>query len=243
MKKKMIALLAGALMTLGASNAMAYFADGDLIRVVYDSAGTFEQATDLGSITALSSASNLTIGGIDTSSVADKSGLMVTYFAKQITGTGTGSFYIAQDATQTTSAGINGSKWSSIGASSMASVYTYYNSKGTATVNVLTTDTNSYAKKLDQSNTSPGLFAGLTDASTKDFAEVSLSDIANVNAMNLYYFQDGNAKQTVSTPYLTILTDSTGTHITGTATPIPAAAYLLGSGLMGLFGLRRKNRA
>ena len=48
MKKKMIVLLAGALLAIGASNAMASFEDYELIRVVYNTSTGNEMATDLG---------------------------------------------------------------------------------------------------------------------------------------------------------------------------------------------------
>jgi hypothetical protein len=50
MKKKMIVLLAAALMTLGASNAFAYFGNDQLIEVLFDTSQSKEVAIDLGTL-------------------------------------------------------------------------------------------------------------------------------------------------------------------------------------------------
>ena len=110
MKKKMIALLAGALMSVAMSgSAFAFFGTvsgdtNDLIRVVYDSTGTVEVATDLG---ALGTTGNLA-GAFSLSQFGPgktDANLNVAYFAYDNT---TNTFYATSTVVpaSVTSAGV-----------------------------------------------------------------------------------------------------------------------------------------
>jgi hypothetical protein len=91
---------------------------------------------------------------------------------------------------------------------------------------------------------STGSFGNSITVSFAD-TQVSLANLAD-GAINqdLYYFQNYGVSGTgVKVASLTLNTDGSTTvnYQAPTAqTPLPAAAYLLGSGLMGLVGIRRK---
>jgi hypothetical protein len=141
-------------------------------------------------------------------------------------------------------------------------LYGTYNGTAPGTVQItanttLVDNTNANSYNLKSSNN--GTFGGVLSGSTPNM-DASLTTLA-ANApisQNLYYSSNYNQGSTGSGKALTlinasdasgalqILTNSDGstTIVNGasvSATPIPAAAYLLGSGLLGLFGIRRKN--
>ena len=110
MKNKLFALLVALLMTVGvAGNAMADFAAGHLIRVVYDSVGAKEYATDLGSWASVSTAAaGALLGGgvdaftLDNTGAVSVSDLYVGYYLADAT-TGANQAVIAGDANGLTS--------------------------------------------------------------------------------------------------------------------------------------------
>ena len=82
MKKKMIALLAAALMTVSAGSAFADFSNTDLIRVVYNASLNIETATDLGSLSTLMTVQNDKITANPfTNAISTMAGSVVTYYS------------------------------------------------------------------------------------------------------------------------------------------------------------------
>jgi len=264
MKKKMIALLAGALMVLGASNAMAYFGSNELIRIVENTSTGDEVVTDLGNVSSLISQANstgsvtvfglggssdafTTVGGTNFAAGKD-SNLVVAYLA----------YNPATASKNVWLSGTMGATLTNVGAqynnfkNGYSAVFElngtgaggyYYNQTGLSSATSNSgTNTNSFIYKFDTA--SPGTFAGLL--STAD-GDASLATLASASVQQgLYFWSNGSIDgQSINQlTGLTILTNADGsTTIQAQDTPIPAAAYLLGSGLMGLFGLRRKQRA
>jgi hypothetical protein len=251
MKKKMIALLAGALMMISASSAFAAFSDLELIRVVYQrTGGTVEAATDLGNVNTLLASGGNVGGGVNafttiTGTAFATSDLYVAYFAVDITGkkmwmSGTGAEGIGTLKTSLITGVAN-------------TLYTQYNSPApvapaTSTVGRSTGDAASYFKKADLS-TSFGSFGNAITIGAGN-VEASLATLASGSvSQNLYYFANFGGTLAERTGVLsaqngttiTILTNADGST-TVNATPIPAAIYLMGSGLLGMVGLRRKKR-
>ncbi len=252
MKKKMIALLASALMTLSASSAFAAFADLELIRVVYQrSGGTVEAATDLGNVNTLLASGGTFGGGTSaftsaTGTAFATSNLYVAYFAvdqtnKQLWMSGTGA------------ESIGSLKGSTIGSVTVG-LYGGYNLL-TPTGSTVTQDTGnaaSWFKKAD-ATTQFGSFGGAITTGAAN-VEMSLASLATQSSVsqNLYFFSkyDGTAAQRTgvlsnnANGTITILTNADGSTTInpqgGTPTPIPPALFLMGSGLLGMVGIRRR---
>jgi hypothetical protein len=113
----------------------------------------------------------------------------------------------------------------------------------------LTGDT--YDMRMNGGGTSPGQYVGFNP--TPDDGEASLVGLANGDSITMYLFgyrRTGALPSTgtymvngvlANTAYLaTIELNSDGT-LTVSNVPVPGAVWLLGSGLLGLVGLRRKN--
>jgi hypothetical protein len=249
MKKKMITLLAGALMTIAmAANASAYFEQGNLIRVVYDKSINMEVATDLGSISSILPAAggSVTLGGGASSYLGSAlagsslSNLNVAYFSWN--SANVDLWLSSKAATQS----VLTSQWNT-GTGAVQSVMNRYlglAGSTTSRVDLSTADANSYWNKLDKnSTTQSGKFGGLYLAQN---GELNLSALATGGtvAQNLYFWNSQTAAGTMLDITIETLADGS-TRISSTqeppsSVPVPAAAYLLGSGLLGLVGIRRK---
>jgi hypothetical protein len=258
MKKKMITRLAAALIALGAGNAMASFDNGDLIRFVYNSATGSETGTDLGSISTLltnvaaSGSVNITAPGLFTNGAnlgsANNANLMVAYMVANDTygtnGYNPNTNYFSSQSGQVNGPFANTNMQNQMGALFSGVTYNPVNTHNSTQVS--TTNTNAASYQVTMSN---GFMGGLL---LNPDGEASLATLATASiSQSLYYWADVTAGTdgslvTSNGQALQILTNSNGstTLVGGTSpTPIPAAAYLLGSGLMGLLGLRRKQKA
>jgi len=254
-------LLVVAVLMLGVSGqAMAYFTDGDLIRVVYSTRnGTgYEYATDLGSLSALglSSTGGAYTGGPQTISTSNFgilpgqttfSNMYVTYFiADAALNSGNGAAWTSGHMTNSGYFLPNGA----------ASFFTatevpmaLWNSVGTiSTQNAQIESTgSSFWVNAESSGATLATYLGFLD-NTKQLSEENLTPLnttgGTVDQLLYYYGSNLNAGGR-GTAVAEIVTNANGsTTIEGVAaTPIPAAVYLFGSGLLGMFGLRRKMAA
>ncbi|AJY71974.1 hypothetical protein RW64_16580 [Geobacter sulfurreducens] len=250
MKKKMITLLAGALMTIAmAANASAYFEQGNLIRVVYDRTLMTEVATDLGSISSILPAAggSVVLGGGTNSYLggalagSSMANLNVAYFTVNVANKDLwlSSSNAAQNLTSSTS-------WvaSSGGIASVLNRYLPFNNQ-TQTLSM--SDASSYWNKLDGNGTRIGNFNTflLAGAGEKNLAVLATGGTV---AQNLFFWDNPNIASGVTGAKLDITIETLAdgsTRISSTqeppsSVPVPAAAYLLGSGLLGLVGIRRK---
>jgi hypothetical protein len=254
MKKKLVALLAGALLTSAmAGNALAYFTGDDLIRVVYSATTGVEVATDLGSIaTLLTSAPGTILGGGAASFTnygvtGDLSTYSVAYFAKSTSENGVTGKYIWASGDATTPSVSGTSQWNGTNGA-MTNMLSQEGAAGsTQTVSVGTGATNSYYHKADGSGTITGALSGIISANSRVNTEASLANIANTPVtQGLWYFGAANGSQT-GLLALTLQTNADGSTTLNpnstAATPIPPSFFLMGSGLLGMVGLRRKKRA
>jgi hypothetical protein len=260
MKKKMIALLAAAMLTLAAASAFADFSANDLIRVVYNSAGNIETATDLGSLSTLLTVTSPTVVGGGTTAFTNAisgtalSGAYVAYFAMNTAETG---FY-ASGSTNTSSAPVaNYGQTGTVGGwmTTTSSLYgSLSGGTGIATTPITNTSTtlsvpNTYFYSADGLGSKTGTMGGLILTANAGGTELSLATLAAQGSLTqaLYYLTSSTGRSdTNGIEELLLVTNANGSttiEAIPAATPIPPSFFLMGSGLLGMFGLRRKQRA
>jgi hypothetical protein len=253
MKKQIVALLAGAMMTLAAGNAFAAFADLSLIRVVYDTKSNLEIATNLGTVTNFTAkdASNTISSNPFTSSLgsANLADLKVFYLASD----STKGAYIGNAGTTVTSPGRKIAGFNTL----VSNARTNYNANGGTANNYAVIDKTSataLTKTMNPQGGAGSYASVLNQVTQMGYSEQSLASLALGSSTSfiettLWY---GPALSTATTfnKVATIRTYGDGTtKIVSTdltpapvATPIPAAAWLMGSGLLGMVGIRRKSK-
>jgi len=228
---------AAALMVSVAGNAMAYFEQGHLVRVVYDLSKSIEVATDLGDVNTIINASGSNIYGSGSNSyltgalaTSDLSNLFVSYFATVITPNDLwlSSSNATQNATITA--------WTAT-KSAMNSVLNTYKAKGTQTVESPTTNLSGYWYKLDGNGTKAGSFNNTIQVGAGEMSLATLSSSDSVD-LNLFFWDNPG---TISTGEFKIVISTLADGSTRvSAVPIPPAFFLMGSGLLGMIGLRRR---
>ena len=257
--KKLLVVLAACLLVFGvAGRANAYFAQGDLIRVVYQttaSGGTYEQATDLGSVasieanpsslTASGDQYNLETGAGGAKAFSSLSNLDVAYFAVN---TSTPEFWTSgTTGASETNNGYTGALATMTAANNiLAHAYApTASSNGTANAWYLLTGANAYYKLMDGNGTNVGSFNQYYLSGTGD-GEIALVAGGSVQ-QDLFDWTNPSTKSTIlGSLTLTTTLSSTGiistsaTPAAGTV-PIPPSVLLFGSGLLGLVGIRRRN--
>jgi hypothetical protein len=258
MKKKLVALLAAALLTVSfAGNAMALWAEGDLIRVVYDNKGSNEVATDLGSLSTVSAGGTYG-GGVNAVTLSQFAGsawsdLRVAYF----------SFSQSPIQTISVSGALNGSVTSESGGytsfvpPASAASFLYAGTTpvlgATATVSILKTNVNGFYTGLDAGGgVLPGDFGGFIVTGTNPGGVLSLANLATTGYVDQSLFTWSNtaldaAGRLPGTKGVTLRTMTDGSTLinpnAAPAVPVPPAFFLMGSGLLGMFGVRRKMNA
>jgi len=256
MKKIMMLLVAVMLVAGFTGQAMAAFGDGDLVRVVYSSAGTLETATDLGSVANLTAAStanviyntnNFDLSALGTGATAANS--YVAYFSLTLTPNPKNQAWLSGP---TGGQSVAKNNWSAFGGAEHSVTGLYYATGGgtgatgsvpsAAQVSVLMSNPASFWSQLTLSGAGVGQMAGYANTS----AVSSLANLATVGYVDqtLYYYGSPSGLGTATgLNVATIRTYANGTTQLNPTVPIPAAIYLLGSGLLGLVGIRRKMAA
>lgn len=255
MKKKFLVLAAAFMLMFSfAGQAMAAFTAGELIRVVYVSAGAGnEVATDMGAFNTYKTSSAwttdtpYTTNDISLSSSFSGYGygdLYVAYFVRVtagnqvwISGTPATQFNIANHQSSLTN---------------LASTENWYGTLTNASSGQVTGSssyTNSYWKLLDNGKTSA---AGTFNGFIAGGGEINLAALASGGYVDqyLYYYSSSVINSNgsgVAIADLRTYLDANGKIATEiipiNSTPIPAAVWLLGSGLIGLVGIRRRAEA
>jgi hypothetical protein len=248
MKKIMMFMVAMMLVVGMNGQAMAYFEDGNLIRVVYDRGGTNEVVTDLGAGfnpstagtqgPALLNTNNFSLSQFGSN--ANFNNLYVAYFTLTVAPS-TGPI----TAVWTSGTGSQNSISRAGGAFiTNAHVITGGNMQSGLAQNVnLNAAGNSYWTKFDMGNIdNVGGFGTFLNPANRN-GEANLGALATVGYVDqqIFYYNSPNNAQAGQAVY-TIRTHADGTTEI-VATPVPAAIYLLGSGLLGLIGIRRKMAA
>lgn len=237
MKKLATLLAAAAFMAVTAGNALAYFDDLSLVRVVYDSnsgATGKEVAYDLGNInTFLAGGGSFTTDSItaDFGAVAPAN-LRVAYYAYD---SSTSSIWLSAGDTAPS---VYDMAYTNINGAALTSAYGNYKltetDKGVTTVG----DAASFYTMFAAEGQQPGTMAG---AFGPGIGETSLANLASGVTQKLYFFADADTAKAGELA-LNITTTDTGTTLTPAAAPvpIPPSFLLMGSGLLGMVGIRRK---
>jgi len=236
--KKFVILFAAAMLLLGMTGqAMASFAQGDLIQVIYSGVSGQETATDEGSIASLSTTHDTFFANLASLGAgATLANTSVAYFAwDQSLGTsGFGQVYTSGNL----GTGQNGSNSASATFDNAYSITTgAYAAAGGSAVTLATNNPASYVSTLDINDTAPGAMAGFT--SPANTAEASL---AGGTADQTFYYYDPHASGGRGSSN-TLTGAAQIADITTTTTPVPPSVLLMGSGLLGLIGIRRKHSA
>ena len=245
MKKKLFVTAAVFMLMFSfAGQAMAAFTSGDLIMVVYKTGGTGnEVAIDLGAFSASTPVSGTTLYNANTFALSQFTGsswsdLNVAYFEKS--SGGSPNFWLSgpTDGVQTNNgaikSGLNTAMSQVLGAYSTAA-------SGASMVTLASSSANSYWQSLNLSGTSVGQFATyVNQVSEKNLA--ALASTGYVDQYLYYYPKATNGTNGSGVAIADVRTFADG-HTEISAVPIPAAIWLLGSGLIGLVGIRRRETA
>jgi len=247
----------------GQAMADLAFKTGDLIRIAYgvnaSDGKSYEYATDLGnfasltspiSATTLLSANPINFGTFGSTPV---SGLTVAYYMVTNTAYGDASNQVWASGALATGQWSGSRKWAGFASNSSANLLNYQGSAaGTnnATITVAPLD-NSYETKFGTGGTL-GTYINTTQHPGTG-ADASLAALATLGYVDqyLYYYDPSQNTTTYAGGQATYLIATIRTFANGTTellpnaapVPIPAAVYLLGSGLLGLIGIRRRMMA
>ncbi len=246
--KKIVMLLAATMILLGVNGqAMASFTAGDLIQVVYQTnSPTNEVATDLGSfslttaytgptstLTTITPTSGLSTGSF---SGVGNSNLSVAYFVQ---GSVSSVDWVSGPSTGQT----DGSRKGSALYTNETGMLTAYNGVGGSQVVLGQSNLSSYTTLMDGNGSKTGTFGGFIPLAN---GETSLGGVTSpsgyVDSYLYYYTGTTLGGNTAGVQVADLRTFANGTtEIVGTtATPVPPSMLLMGSGLLGLFGMRRK---
>lgn len=246
--KKLVGFVAAGVLMFGlAGQAKAAFSDGDLIRVMYDSATGVEIATDLGSISSLTSASNFstfdTVNLSQFGSTATWSQVNVAYYGNAASST---TAYVGT-ASGTTPPTASGSAYASFSSASTA-MKGLYSSLTPSSSTVATTIANqsSYYTNMDGSGLNVGTFSAFLSGGNNELNMGNLGTSPQDYLWQEVVTGTGRSAKATPTELLSLNTTLNG-NVAGlivnegtSATPVPPSFLLMGSGLLGFIGVGRR---
>jgi hypothetical protein len=243
MKKLLSMGVAMALMLGIVGQAVAYFDPfGDaLVQVVYKE-GDVQVAYDLGSAASLTTGAMMKPAGSialsDFAAPVDWADLRIGYYAANNIAP-SGDVYFA--TTGSSAPSVKGTYYGPF--MNMAfGLNSSLQSFGSAKVKTSITDPAGYGMKMNQNSNIPGHYAGF-NADWED-GEASLAELASGGYVDMYlwHFTSGGEGKAVFEGCVGTLTVSADGSTTFKPVPLPASVLLLGSGVLGLIGMRRKIR-
>jgi hypothetical protein len=238
MMKKIVTLLAAtALMAITAGQALASFNDFDLVRVVYDGSGK-EVLDNLGDVRTLTAGATVpAISLSDFGTGKTFANLNVAYFAVDMYGSSS-NVWTSGGATAPTS-NLNG--WQSL--ANVAANMQGLQAAGSHVIDNVG-DTSAYVYNVNQGTNGTGMGASLFSTNVMDASLASLVTAGNTVSQKLYFFSNPDNVQTGVAQFNLITNSDGSTTVTdATPTPIPPSFLLMGSGLLGMVGIRRKFNA
>ena len=241
--KRILSLILAVGLFVGLAGQAAAFDNNDLTMVVYNESDN-NVVVNLGDLTTMDFSGTdvllTTAGTVNLSQFGAGIGwndLSVGYF-----GIGTTGSYNAWFATTSeTAPGISIPSLSSF-QDTAGALYTYFGDSPVFTG--LANATSSYDIKMNSASTAPGYYAGLNQDQPHGEAYLTALDTVGYLDMYLYHYSIMTLDTGVDadTPYsgvLRLYADGSSV-LNPSAVPIPGSLLLLGSGLLGLFGIRRK---
>ncbi len=270
MKKMLGLIVAALLLCGFAGHAMADFsADQELFRVVYNTSyqassgqpqagtGSNEVITDLGNLGTINlSGGPLTVGGgadaftnfagFGTGTTTAFSKLQVTYFAiDQGFITGTWSAWVSGSVPLNSGdSGFNGGMTAAVSPTGVANLHMV----SANTMEIAQSDSQSFNSSVEAGPSGPGTYQGFINTTNAFDTESNLAALAaGGSVMQVLYAFGLNGTDVTSAmagiPVINITTNADGSTTLGkyaAPVPIPPSMLLLGTGLLGLIGLRRK---
>lgn len=256
MKKIMMLFVAMMLVVGFSGQAMAAFENAHLVRVVYTGGATgMETATDLGDISTITATTTANYlfsgqGKFDLAAIGgNATNSFVTYFAVVPSGA-TRAWLSGSDGGQR----VAKSGFSGFAGAQGTTGYTgMLKLAGTSQVTSSSTDPKSFWNTLANgtgSGTMKGFINGGNSDGSANIATANLAGLASTGYVDqklFYYSAPSGIGNATGVSVATIRTFADGhtelNPVTAPAVPIPAAAYLFGTGLLGLIGIRRKKSA
>jgi len=249
--RKMMMFLAVTILLFGASGqALANFAQGDLIQVVYQSGGSYEVATDLGAFGPTTVYSGLTInstsnqfpsaGGTGVFQNAGWSNLNVAYFVYTPS-----AVWTSGPAGGQSSALPSGSlaSQSSSPVQDMLNEFASLGAQGQATL--LNSQSNSYYQNMDLGGSAVGTFDGFIREGNVEQNLAALLSQSYVDSYLYYYANPADPSAGVQVADIRTFANGTSEYLTpqgagASPVPVPPSVLLMCSGLVGLLGMRSK---
>ena len=251
--KKFLGVCAAGLMLLGLSApAHASYSSGDLIQVVIDTTTNQEMKTDLGSITPWETAGDTYTTTLGTTNYHSGDSLLVAYFAgTYVSGSTSKTSAIwtsgIQSGTETVSSVPVNSGAGLLQAAATIAYSTGANGSVGASTWVASNNTKSYFYLMDGNSTgTAGFFKNFYQSADGD-AALAIGSNALQGMYNWASPTTLNSGDALGASFnLTSVLNSNGAitvtsaAVPAATTPIPPSALLLGSGLLGLVGIRRR---
>lgn len=250
MKKIMMLFVAMMLVVGFTGQAMAAFEEGDLIRVVYrmsaNGTGT-EYATDLGAfsatspltLTAIYNTNNFDLAKVGASSMAD---VNVAYFVMSSTANGGNGAAYASGST--TGGAVNlYAFWGSYQPAASNTLDTFKMNAVGNNASVSQSNAYSYWNSMNGGTFYTGTMGNYLASGDAEKNLATIGTNGYVDQVLYYYGDPDNGANGMNVATIRTFADGHTEAVAVANTPIPAAIYLFGSGLMGLVGLRRKTAA